>query len=93
MKIPHKVRIKARVSYSVLYADVIDDDPSCMGRAYPDGRRIVLKNGMSNSNLISTFIHELLHAIEYEYSAGIPHKVVDVFEKGIFKVLKLNKII
>lgn len=93
MKIPPKVRIKARISYPIHYSDLIDDDPNCYGRAYPDKRIIVLKNGLSESVLNEAFIHEVLHAIEYEYTNGIPHSIVEVLGSSILKILKLNGVI
>jgi hypothetical protein len=93
MKIPPKVRIKARISYPVHYSDLIDDDPNCNGRAYPDKRIIVLKNRISKSDLNEAFIHECLHAIEYEYTKGIPHWVVEILGSAILKILKLNGVI
>ena len=90
MKIPPKVRIKARVSYPIHYSDLIDDDPDCNGRAYPDKRIIVLKNGISESALHEAFIHEVLHAIEYEYTKGVPHWIVEAFGAALLKVLRLN---
>ena len=41
--------------------------------------------------IVKTFIHELLHAIEAEWEEPIPHRIVYMLEEGIFKVLKLNK--
>lgn len=93
MKIPPKVRIKARISYPVHYSDLIDDDPNCDGRAYPDKRIIVLKNGISRAALEEAFIHEVLHAIEYEYTKGIPHRIVEELGYAITKMLKLNGVI
>lgn len=93
MNIPPKVRIKARVSYPVHYSDLIDDDPNCNGRAYPDKRIIVLKNGISRSALEEAFIHEVLHALEYEYTKGIPHRIVEELGFAIMKMLKLNGVI
>jgi len=88
MVIPPKVRIKARISYPIHYSDLIDDDPNCNGRAYPDKRIIVLKNGISKTALNEAFIHEVLHAIEYEYTDGIPHSVVYALGASILKIFK-----
>ena len=46
---------------------------------------------MSDTEIVKTFIHELLHAIEAEWEEPIPHRIVYMLEEGIFKVLKLNK--
>ncbi len=93
MKIPSRIRITGRVSYEVLYSDVIKNDPHCMGMCDPNTRQIIIKNGMSEAKQIKTLVHELLHSIEFESKTPIPHKVTYALEAGIYKVLKLNKII
>lgn len=90
MKIPSKIRIKARISYEVLFSDLIKDDQKCLGIADPNTRQIIIKNGLSETETTKAFIHECLHAIEYEYTEGVPHKFIEAYEEGVFKVLKLN---
>jgi hypothetical protein len=93
MKIPHKIRIKARISYEVLFATEVKSDPKCLGYCDPNTRQIILKSDQSETEMLKTFLHETLHAIEYEYTDGIPHKFIEALEEGIFKVLSLNKFI
>ena len=91
MKIPSKVKIMRGVYYKVLWQEVIQDDHSCMGICIKEDKTIILKMGMSSSDTAKTFIHELLHAIEFTYEEPMPHRVIETLEEGIFKVLKLNK--
>jgi hypothetical protein len=91
MKIPSKVRIKRGVYYKIVWQEIIADDQSCMGICVKEDRTITLKLGMSNSDTAKTFIHELIHAIEFTYEEPIPHRVVETLDEAIFKVLKLNR--
>jgi hypothetical protein len=93
MKIPAKIRIKARVSYQVVWTECIRDDETTLGLCDPETRMIYLKMGQSETETIKSLIHEVLHAIEAEHDTPIPHRVVYTLEEGIFKMLKLNGLI
>lgn len=90
MKWPHKIRIKARVSYEVVFVEAFDD-PKCLAECRADKRQIAIKSGMSDSETFETLIHETLHALEFEYGIEIPHKSIYALEGAIHKILKLNK--
>jgi hypothetical protein len=91
MNIPARVRIKRNVGYEVLYADLIKNDPDCVGYCDPETRQIILKNGLSQTQLIKAFIHEVIHAICFErIPFRVPHKIVYLLEEGTYQVLKLN---
>lgn len=90
LKIPARVRIKARVFYSIVWQETIEGKPDCLGLCDPQARTITIKLGQSDTETIKTFIHELIHAIECEWDQPIPHKITYTLEEGIFGVLKLN---
>jgi len=73
MKIPHKIRINSKVSYDILWADIIDDDPETLGSSYFITKEIVLKNGMSKTQTEKTVIHEICHSIDDENKIGLTH--------------------
>jgi hypothetical protein len=91
MKIPNYVRIKARVKYEILWADVIKEDPDCMGICDPQKRQIIIKNGLSESEELKTFIHEVSHAVCIEYDIDIPHRSIYLLEDAVIKLCRLNK--
>jgi hypothetical protein len=95
MKIPPKVKIRRlagkTIWYKVVYQETIRDDPTCMGNCDPNERIIYLKIGMSKTDTLKTFMHEIFHAIEFEYQTPMPHRITDVLEEGVFKILKMNK--
>jgi len=90
MKIPSKIKIKGRVFYQVVWSQSIKGDPETLGLAEPNEKTIYLKFGMSESETMKTLIHEIIHAIEFEWDCPIPHKITETLEEGIWKVLKLN---
>lgn len=94
MKIPSKICVKKGVEYEVVWVDEIESDPSLMGLCRDKGearqRQILLKKGMSQKDTWQTFIHELLHVLEFENRIRISHKLIDQLESPIFQLLKLN---
>lgn len=91
MKLPHKVRIKSKVSYSVVWSDKVSDNDDLRGLCEMDKRQITILHGMSDTETIKTLIHEVFHAMEFEYQLEIKHKTVHALEEAVLKLLKLNK--
>lgn len=54
---------------------------------------IQIKKSLSDKEKILCLIHELLHALEFEYKLDIPHKLIYKFERAVYRFLKLNKFI
>lgn len=91
VELPSKVRLKRGVSYEIVRQSEIASDPDCMGLCDFDKRLIFIKSELSDSQVIETFIHELLHAISHEFALKIPHKLIYALEAPILKILRLNK--
>jgi hypothetical protein len=89
MKWPHKVRIKTRISYEIVWVDAFDDT-DCLGECRFEAKQIALLKGRSDAETFETLIHEVLHAIEYEYGVKLPHKSIYALEGAVHKILKLN---
>ena len=51
---------------------------------------ILIKAGMSKDDTLKTLLHELVHAIEYEYDIRISHKGVYLFEEALFDFIAAN---
>lgn len=95
--IPSRVRIKRNAIYNIVYQNEIEGNRHLDGlcvRIEIEGekpiRQIILKKGMSRHQTELAFIHELLHAIEFEYELEIPHGLIYLLETPIHKILKLN---
>lgn len=89
-RIPHSVKVKRGVTYEVVWADLIQDNPNTLAECRPDLRQIVIKNGQSEEDNWDAFIHECLHVLEFEFKIPIAHKLVYKLATAIFKVSKLN---
>lgn len=94
MKIPHKIEIKPGIVYYVNYVKRFDDPNQtgyCLGHDSEVGcRTIWLKIGLPKKIMIKTFIHEVLHAIDFEWGIKIPHKLIDALEGPLFYLFSKN---
>lgn len=91
MKLPSKVRIKPKVSYQVVWSDCVAGNTEIRGLCEQGKRQITILTGMSPQLTTETFIHEVFHALEFEYEIEIPHKSIHLLEGAVLKLLKLNK--
>jgi hypothetical protein len=67
-----------------------DDLEDTLGLCHPGEKCLYIKLGQSRREILETFIHELLHAMEDEYEFNIPHKVVGELEKPLADFLIQN---
>lgn len=51
---------------------------------------ILIKQGLSEDDTLKTLLHELVHAIEYEYEIKISHSGVYKFEEALFDFICAN---
>src|SRR5882724_10806013 len=56
-------------------------------------KRIRLSNRLRGAELLSTLIHELLHAVEHEFAIPLKHSVVYKLEEAILSVCSDNGIV
>jgi hypothetical protein len=93
MKIPHRVRIKPRVWYDVVYVDRFPN-PTQYGECFRSHdwtvRVIKIKRGLSEQMLRQAFWHELLHAFEFEYNMKIPHFAIYALQEPLERFFRLN---
>jgi hypothetical protein len=92
--IPAKVRVKKDVSYEIVFIESFDNDENCLGMCRHESKQILIKLGQSPTETFKTFIHELLHAISFEYpKLNLTENQVLILEDAIFRLLRLNKVI
>lgn len=60
------------------------------GETDSEKKTIVLRDGLGPVQLLSTFIHELLHVIEFEKPLKIKHKHVYKLEQSLVEILLDN---
>lgn len=79
--------------YQVLFVDGFVNDVEQLGECRYDPPQLVLKNGQSDKEMVSTILHECLHGIDFEEDIRLTEKQVLGLEKGILKFLIKNKFI
>ena len=87
--LPHKVKIKPKVWYSIVWVDKFDDG-DVRGYCDFDAKQIVITREISQTLAYKTFIHEFLHAIEFEYSLKFPHPLIYALEEHLYYIFKNN---
>lgn len=88
--IPSRIKIKNKVVYEVVWVDSFEDG-NTVGECRFDVKQIALKMNQSEKELMKTFIHEVLHAIEFERGVKIPHKTIYQLEDALFYILFHNE--
>lgn len=69
------------------YTVVFVKNLKCYGETDPEKHVIRLKDGMSRRSLFVTFVHELLHVLEFEHNIPIKHKMVYQLERAITELI------
>src|SRR5687768_6833835 len=94
MKIPCKIRIKKDISYEVVFIPEFPTNSKkfhTYGECRFDDRQIVVAMNQSETEMMQTLIHEIIHALTYENQIEIPHKAVHKLEAAVLRMLRLNK--
>lgn len=56
----------------------------------PGSYEIRIKIGQTKAELFQCFIHEVLHAIEFEFPIDLSHRNIYKLEEALFQLLRLN---
>lgn len=91
MQIPkiedYPIQIYLRGStYKIVFVNNLKD----IGVTDPSARVIKIRAGMSKNETFRTFLHEILHFLEFEWPVKLTHKQVYKLEKAIFQLLLDN---
>jgi Zn-dependent peptidase ImmA (M78 family) len=81
-KYPKEVTI-GEATYKIRFVSTIQKDNNTLGLCDTSDYVIYIKRGLTPSETIYTFIHEVLHAIEAEYDVDLAHKHIYALERGI----------
>lgn len=90
-KIPHRVQIKKGVFYEICWIQSFHD-PNTLGETRFTERQIVLKMDQSPKETVTTYLHELAHAVSGEYNIGLTETQVLQFEKSLYYLLKKENV-
>lgn len=77
------------VNWRVIFVDQIDGK-DCLGLCDSETKTIQLIRKMSPKERLTTFIHEIAHAIEYSYSFELKHDHIYKLAQGLTDVLIVN---
>lgn len=59
------------------------------GECHPDDRTILISEHATPLQMAKTFLHEYLHALEYEYKIRLPHKMVHFADRRLGYIFML----
>jgi hypothetical protein len=98
MELPRKVDVGS-VSYQIIVTNRIPKDKfikekSIVGLCCGDTKRIWIKKGMPDDEMLSTFWHEILHALDFEYSIeGLTHEAIYELETPLAYFIADNPVL
>jgi hypothetical protein len=89
MQIPRQVKILGHI-YSVKEYESFSSDT--FGSHDPNTLTIRLNNNKNDSQIASTFLHEIIEAVNHLLELGLEHRQISGLESGLYQVLKDNKL-
>jgi hypothetical protein len=84
-KYPKKIHLKS-ATYRIKFVANLES----IGETDALRREIRIRKNMSDNETLRTFIHEVLHFMEFEFPVKLKHKTVYKLEKAIFAFLMDN---
>jgi len=93
-KIPTQRKYPKYIYYGTeRYRLIFKKNLDCYGVTDANARTITIKDGLSPRALLATFIHEVIHLMEFETPLKIKHKSVYKLEKALVELLIDNFLI
>lgn len=91
IKLPKQSRYPKKLYFrDECYRVLFKKNFKCYGETDFEKKTITIKHGLPPRALLSTFIHEVLHALECEHSIDLKHSTVYALELGILEMLMDN---
>lgn len=89
-KYPKKIYVKDEV-YKVRMVKRIPGEVKTVNALCDGDKRVIwIRRSQSPSGLLRAFIHEALHALEFEYEIDIKHKTIHELEAAIAALMEDN---
>lgn len=92
MKIPKQVDILG-YKFQVTEQEELGELNGELGKMWPSKQIIFLDKKQCQEQKESSFIHEIIEAINAQLDLELPHKSIIALETGIYSVLKTNKLL
>lgn len=77
-------------TYDIVFKKTVDGDDTVFGSCDSGEKEIVIKIGLNPIDRAETLIHEIMHALEFEYNLDIPHALIHKLERPIRKLITDN---
>lgn len=92
MQIPGKIKIGGLIfTVEEKFNEVRDKNQS--GSSCGNTQEIIIDKDISQQLKETTFIHEIIHQIDFVYNIGLEHQQVYQLETGLYSFIKDNPII
>ena len=88
---PKSVQV-GRIKYKVKYLDKVDENDTMWGHWDSVTKLIKVNKNQTVAKLEQTFLHEVIHAVDYCKKIGLSEKKVRKLESGLYKFFKDNGI-
>lgn len=86
---PKEIKFYDKV-YKVKFIKTLESREGASGQCNKTDKTIKLQDDLGREERLSTFIHELLHMIEFEAPIKIKHKMVHQLEAAIYELIIRN---
>ena len=73
--------------WSVKFVRKLD---GCYGECDPSNNEIRIRMKQSHDETLKTFIHEVVHALEFSFEFDLEHRHVYALEEAVFQLLRDN---
>lgn len=86
-RIPPSVHTGKKDRFEVVYVDSFSA-PDTVGETRFNPKQIALKNGQSPRELVLTYLHEVIHAVDHTHEIGLTETQVRKLERALIPILK-----
>jgi hypothetical protein len=86
-RIPHVVHTGKKDRFEIVYVDSFPV-PDIVGETRFDPKQIALKIGQTERELVLTYLHEIIHAVDFTHKIGLTETQVQKLERALIPVLK-----
>ena len=93
MKIPKQIKIGGHICKIIFRDRVKEDGIDHLGSYNVRCSKIWIANDLTKSQQESTFLHEIIEAIDYCNQLELNHKQITTLEHNLYQVLKDNKLL
>lgn len=82
---PRSLKLKNR--WLIIFVDGLDS-PEDLGLCCPNSHTIQIKRGLSAALTYEVLVHEIQHAMEFDYGINIYHPTIKRIERCLLKPVK-----